>query len=64
MAVMDGGQACSDQDAAACLAQGNPKSGKLAKPAWGMKDRDSGSEGLARNGAHDPYAKTNTTTAK
>jgi hypothetical protein len=59
MSVVDntgGGQSCSDKDVAACLAQGNPKSAKLAKPAWGMKDRDSGSESLARVGAYDPYA--------
>ncbi len=34
----DGGQPCSDQDAAACLAQGNPKS-KQVPVQWGMKDR-------------------------
>ena len=52
--VQDGGQECSDQDAAACLAQGNPKSTKLAPVAWNMKDRDAGAESLARPGAHDP----------
>jgi hypothetical protein len=58
--VQSGGQACDDQDAAACLAQGHPKSG-LAKPSWGMKDRDAGAEGLpVKSGAHDPYAGTKT----
>lgn len=54
--VKSGGDCCSDMDAAACLAQGHNKSTKLAKPAWGMKDRDSGAESLARPGAHDPYS--------
>jgi hypothetical protein len=53
--VQSGGQECNDADAAACLAQGHPKSG-LAPVKWGMKDRDAGSEGLAQKGAHDPYA--------
>jgi hypothetical protein len=57
--MQDGGQACADQDAAGCLSQGHPKTG-LAKAAWGMKDRDGGSESLARSGAHDPYAGTTT----
>ena len=55
--TQSGGQVCSDQDAAGCLAQGNPKA-KLAKASWGMKDRDGGKESLARPGAHDPYAGT------
>ena len=58
--MQDGGCECSDQDAAGCLAQGSPKSQHLAKPAWGMKDRDAGAEGLPRKGAHDPYAGTKT----
>ena len=57
--VQGGGQECSDQDAAACLAQGHPKGG-LAKVAWGMKDRDAGAEDLPRKGAHDPYAGADT----
>lgn len=39
---------CSDSDAAACLAQGHPKS-KAAPVGFGMKDRTKDSLG-ARNG--------------
>jgi hypothetical protein len=49
------GDVCNDQDAAACLAQGNPKS-KLVPVKWGMKDRDGNAGGLAKPGSHDPYA--------
>ena len=39
-AVKDGGQECSDKDAAGCLSQGHPKT------AWGQKDQNSAGEKL------------------
>jgi hypothetical protein len=45
----------NDQHAATVLAQGGPKS-KRVPVKWGMKDQDSGAEGLARKGGSDPYA--------
>lgn len=37
--IQAGGKVCDDKDAAACLAQGNPKSGAVAQ-AWGQKDQN------------------------
>jgi hypothetical protein len=37
--VQAGGKVCSDKDAAACLAQGGPKSGAVPQ-SWGQKDQN------------------------
>jgi hypothetical protein len=51
-----GGQpVATNAEAASVLAQGSNKS-KQVPVKWGMKDRDSGSEGLARKGSSDPYS--------
>jgi hypothetical protein len=43
-AVLDGGQAVSDERAAGALAQGHPKSAGVAT-AWGMKDQTVDNDG-------------------
>jgi len=42
--VEDGGKECDDKDAAACLAQGHPKSGQVPT-AWGQKDQQNDGDG-------------------
>ncbi len=42
--VQGGGDVCSDGDAAACLANGHPKSGSVPT-AWGQKDRTNDGDG-------------------
>ena len=37
--VEDGGKECNNKDAAACLAQGHPKSGQVPT-SWGQKDQN------------------------
>jgi len=39
-----GGKECDNKDAAACLAQGHPKSGSVPT-AWGMKDQQNDGDG-------------------
>lgn len=53
----DGGQPCTNKDAADCLAQGHPKSGSVAQ-TWGMKDQDGGASAYKPKGlGGDPYEK-------
>ena len=42
--LQDGGQECSDKDAAGCLAQGHAKSGAVPT-AWGQKDQQNDNDG-------------------
>ena len=43
-AVKDGGQECSNKDAAGCLSQGHPKTGNVPT-AWGQKDMQNDHDG-------------------
>lgn len=42
--VSDGGDTCTDEDAANCLANGHPKAKRPAM-SWGMKDQTQDNDG-------------------